>query len=950
MPLSPFKSCGNLLTLAYGAAFTCLLLSVRAQDLQNLSHQAWSTEDGLPQSSIHSIAQTTDGYIWVGTEAGLARFDGLQFRVFDQVTDPVLKSSDICCLVPDNDRGLWVGTREGLVHRTFSGFLWYGAQEGLPSTEITGLSRTSNGALLVTTSAGSIQWPHSATTIPSSDNANAMWSWNADEVQLHAPASTHRWRAGNELPAGRISTLAIDREGYAWVGMTSGVTVVDPVTGAAVSVASMNGTPVLSILQDTEGDHWIGTESSGLHVLRHLLFHGVPALAESPTTSVAQTKDGAIWVGTRDNGLYRIRNGIVDQPVANRLLTSPVILCLQPALESSGGLWVGTPDGLNRIAANNAVRRITTVNGLPDDYIRSLAASADGSVWVGTRHGLDHIQNDQHRTFTSVDGLGGDLIGAMLVDKSSIDSATPPALWAATSGGLSRITADGAVHNFTQADGLTFPIVTALAKDNGNRLLIAAKDGTISVLEGQGFRPLFKLNPSSGSEQTIQSLTVDHNGALWIHMDRGIDRIRALQLDRCLKKNPCQFQSESVVHYGRTDGLRNDEAVSTAMSAAWLTPQGELWFPTRAGIAIADTRSVHEGDKAPPVAVQQLLVDDLPVDLRQHTPEIPYGNRRLSIEYAGLDFVSPTGVHYRCRLDGFDKEWQLVGSRRSITYTNLAPGLYTFHVQARTNDGDWSSADTQIQFRILPPFYRRWWFIVLIVAAISALLGGLYLLRLRVLRHRFDAVLAERNRMAREIHDTLTQDFVSTCLQLDIVAQQLKGGHVEKAAEQVKRARQLVTEGLAEARQSIWELRSSNERETLPKRLAHLVQRETFSTLKPHLEVRGAYRPLRPETEREILRLANEALVNVSRHARASHANLILYYSTETLMLTVEDDGAGFDVESASRQKGHYGLVGMKERASVVDGDLEIISEKGHGTIVRLRVPLKVVGEERSSL
>jgi signal transduction histidine kinase len=723
--------------------------------------------------------------------------------------------------------------------------------------------------------------------------------------------------------------------------MSSGVAVIDPAKRVASPVPAMQGVPILSIFEDAQGDHWIGTESSGLHVLRRLLFHQIPALADQPITSVAQTANVAMWVGTRDNGLFRIRNGITDQPVLNRLLTSPVILCLQPALDGDGGLWVGTPDGLNRIDSHDHVRRLTSSDGLPDDYIRSLAVSPDGSVWVGTRHGLDHIRKRQHTVLTGMDGLGGDLIGAMLVDTAT--------LWVATSGGLSRIAPDGVIHNFTATDGLTSPIVTALTNDNANHLWTATTDGTISLFDGQRFRPLFNMDATGSSEQTVQSLTFDRNGSLWIHLDRGIERIRAAQIDVCLRQNPCTLRSEWVTRYNRTDGLRNDEAVPTTLSLPWLTPAGELWFPTRAGVAIADTPSVHDTEQGPPVTIEQFLVDDAPVDALQRVPEISYGNRRLTIDYAGLDFLSPSSVLYRWRLDGFDKQWQPAGNRRSVTYTNLAPGTYTFHVQARGTDGDWAATVTEIHFRILPPFYRRWWFIALAVAAVLALLAGLYLLRLRFLRHRFDAVLAERNRMAREIHDTLTQDLVSTCLQLDIVAQQLKSGHPEKASEQVGKARRLVAEGLAEARQSIWELRSNDTRETLPKRLAHLVQRETFSAINPHLEVRGAYRPLSPQTEREILRLANEALVNVARHAQAGHANLTLYYSTEALMLTVEDNGSGFDVEAASREKGHFGLMGMRERASVVDGDLEIVSRQGVGTTVRLRVPLHPHQEERGS-
>jgi ligand-binding sensor domain-containing protein/signal transduction histidine kinase len=939
LPMSrfEFERFHSLRAVAFWVLVALAAMAAHAQNLQDLSHQSWSTEEGLPQSSVHAIAQTSDGYIWAGTEAGLVRFDGLQFKVFDQTTDTVLRSSDICCLVSDGEQGLWIGTRDGLVHRTTRGLAWYGEKDGLPSAEIIGLSRNQNGSLFVSTSAGSMKWPDPSTGslrassfLPMS-NAGSAWSWTPKEVQLHSGTSVLRWRTG------------ADHEGHAWVGMNSGAVVIDPATHTVTALPAMKGLSVLSILHDDQGNHWIGTEFSGLHIFRQLRFHDVPALAQVATTSVVQTTDGAFWVGTRDGGLYRMRDGVVDQPIADGSLTSPVILCLQPALDGSGFLWVGTPDGLNLVSPGKKVQKITSANGLPDEYIRSLAAVPDGSIWVGTRHGLDHIQGQKHTVFTSMDGLGGDLVGIMLVEPTG-------GVWIATSGGLSRLDADGSIRNFTTQKGLTFAIVTAMAKDNSGRLWVATKDGNLSVFDGQRFKPLIQI-VEEGSFAQVQSLTFDRDGSLWVRMNRGIVGVRSAQVALCLSQHPCVLQKDAVVRYGSPDGLRNDEAVPTAMAVPWLTPQGELWFPTRAGVAIADTHGVHEDAKAPPVVVQQLLIDDAPVDFLGRVPAFAFGSHRISIDYAGLDFTSPSGVHYRYHLEGFDKEWQYVENRRSVTFTNLAPKLYTFHVQARSNDGDWSEVETTIQFRVLSPFYRRWWFVALALALAATLLAGMNHLRSRVIRQRFEAVLAERNRMAREIHDTLTQDFVSTCLQLDIVAQQLQGGRVNQAIEQVKQARRLVTEGLAEARQSIWELRSNNGRETLPNRMAHLIERETYAAVKPHLEVRGAYRRLDPRIELEILRLANEAMINVVRHSGTDRTNVVLYYSTETLMLTVEDFGRGFTLDVAAQEQGqgHFGLIGMRERASVVDGTLEIVSVEGQGTTVRLRVPLSADGEGQHS-
>jgi signal transduction histidine kinase len=314
------------------------------------------------------------------------------------------------------------------------------------------------------------------------------------------------------------------------------------------------------------------------------------------------------------------------------------------------------------------------------------------------------------------------------------------------------------------------------------------------------------------------------------------------------------------------------------------------------------------------------------------------------MEYAGLSFIAPSEVRYRFRLEGFDKDWVDAGGRRSASYTNLGPGWYRFVVQAAGEDGVWSAAGAEVRFRVVPPFYRRWWFVVLMVLAGAAVLAGLYLLRLRLLRREFDAVLAERNRMAREIHDTLTQDFVGTSLQLDLVSQQLARGKVELAVEQVKRTRQLVTEGLNEARQSIWELRANSSQDSLPTRLTRLVQREAYAAVGPKLRVGGAYRALDARVEREVLRIAQEALANVVHHAGATEATVELQYASDTLLLMIGDNGRGFVAEEAAGKAGHYGMLGMKERAAAIGGTLEIESEAGQGTRVTLRAPAKQSG------
>lgn len=917
--------------MAVGCVLLLALRVCAGQDLRYLSQQVWSTEEGLPQSSVHSVVQSGDGYLWIGTEGGLVRFDGVSFRVYGRGTDKAFVSDDICCLVADGADGLWVGTADGVVRMVDHTFQRFGVGEGLPSATVLGM-RMQGGSVVVETAGALVRWDGRGFEAVAGSGAaesmagagGAIWSYDRAGVAVVRGGVTRSWHVGGGLPAGRVQTLYVDREGLAWVGMNDGLFVLDAAKAAATAVAAVGPNSVLSIFEDEEGNHWVGTETSGLHVLRRLKFRSEPGLADKAVTSVAQTSDGAMWVGTREDGLRRVRGGVVDEPVVVGALASPVILCLAPGV--GGGLWVGTPDGLDLVDARGSVRRIALGGGLPDETIRSLAAEGDGSVWAGTQHGLVHVSAGGVKTLTSAEGLGGDMVGSLLLGRGGV-------LWAGTSGGVSRVAADGRVTNFTTKDGLGGEIATAMAVDGAGELWVATKGGGLSWFDGRRF----VATGAVPAEVGIDGMRVDGAGYLWMRMERGVGRVAVSALHDCVKNGRCA--AGVVARYGLADGLPNDEVVAVGSPAAWLAGDGEMWFATRGGVAVADAKEWGSTEHAPPAVVERFLVDDVAEPSGAGEVQIPFGHGRFTIEYAGLNFTAPSEVRYRFRLEGFDKDWVYAGVRRSAFYTNLGPGWYRFVVEAANGDGVWSATGAEVRFRIVPPFYRRWWFIALMVLAGIALLVGLYLLRLRLLRREFDAVLAERNRMAREIHDTLTQDFVGTSLQLDLVSQQLARGKVEMAIEQVRRTRQMVTEGLTEARQSIWELRANSSQDSLPTRLTRLVQREAFATVAPKLRVGGAYRVLDLRVEREVLRIAQEAMSNVVHHAQATEATVELQYASDTLMLMICDNGAGFAVDESVGKAGHYGLLGMRERAAMIDGTLEIASEPGQGTRITLRVP-----------
>ena len=315
------------------------------------------------------------------------------------------------------------------------------------------------------------------------------------------------------------------------------------------------------------------------------------------------------------------------------------------------------------------------------------------------------------------------------------------------------------------------------------------------------------------------------------------------------------------------------------------------------------------------------------------------GHVHFQFDYAGLSFSSPQKVRYRFMLEGFDHGWTEAGTRRTAYYTNIPPGRYTFRVQAANNDGLWNSEGAALAFELQPHFYQTMWFYALLLALAVAMVIVLLRLRLRRAEGEFRAVLGERSRIAREIHDTLAQGYVGISVQLEVLAELLRMSKLEAAAKHLDLTRGYVREGLADARQSIWALRSQDSGETtLPVRLRRMVEAAGGSGLESSFSIFGAYRPLPPGTEREFLRVAQEAIHNVKKHAGAKQLSVQLEYGPGEVALEVRDDGRGFASETVPESPpGHYGLTGMRERAAAIGGTLEVTSEPDGGTTVRLR-------------
>ena len=948
-------------------------------------------ENGLPQNTVQALAQTPDGFLWIATEVGLVRFDGVSFTVFDKTTTPALPGNDIRCLLAAHDGALWIGTSDGLARLKDGAVRIFTSKEGLEGTEIQALVESANGILWVWTNLGLARlddegrfWPSSAATglQPSiitrviSDGQGLIWAGTQDSASIYrdghwfpskqqagmfpwipagpiqfiqsfggrlasADKSTvamldgdrvrgdnalDRFTTGKELPGSRIQALLFDRQGALWIGTNAGLArwsggkleklpVTDPLATASI----------LTLLEDREGNLWVGTETGGLHILRDQRFRTLGArdgLSSDSTTTVVEDAAGTLWVGTANAGLNAFNpnapaSAVKTYTVRNGLL-SDVILSLAAA--PNGDLWVGTPDGLNRIHRGQ-IDALTSADGLPDDFIRSLYADPDNSLWIGTRRGLTHLTGSvaapHLQTFTQSSGLGSDLVGAMARDSAGD-------LWVATFAGLSRIQ-NGKITNFTTANGLSSNVVTALLPRPNGALCIGTQDHGWNLWDGHEITP---TEAFAIPQLSIRAILDDAQNHLWFATANGIARCTLTSANGC---------AESI-DFGPADGLRSRETAINSHPSAWRSHDGHLWFATPKGLVEVDPAHFPVNTIPPPVALERFTVDDVPLASAARL-SIPAGHVHFEFDYAALSFIAPQKIRYRYMLEGFDRAWTEAGARRTAYYTNIPPGRYTFRVQAANNDGLWNTAGTALGFELRPHFYQTVWFSVLLAVAVVALIVLLLRRRLLVARREFNAVLGERNRIAREIHDTLAQGYVGISVQLEVLSELLRMQKVEAAQKHLDTTRGYVREGLADARQSIWALRSQDSGETtLPVRLRRLVEAEHSSALDCKFSIFGAYRPLPPGTEREILRVAQEAIHNVKKHAGAAHLLVQLEYGPVQIALEVRDDGRGFPPEPHP-QPGHYGLTGMRERAAAVGGTLEVTSEPGQGAVVRLQAP-----------
>jgi signal transduction histidine kinase/streptogramin lyase len=691
---------------------------------------------------------------------------------------------------------------------------------------------------------------------------------------------------------------------------------------------------VTALFEDREGNLWVGT-AQGIERFRESPFTTYAALSGVPFRSygpVYVDPEGRVWfASSASHGLYWMEDGRVGR-VNDTKLDNDVVYSIDGR---EGELWIGGQrGGLTHImhqADSLKTKTYTRTEGLAENSVYAVHENRDGTVWAGTLSaGLSRFKNGSFTTYTTANGLASNTI-------SSIAEASDGTLWVGSPNGVNAWS-KGYWRLYSSREGLPPGSVNCLLPDSSGTLWIGTTNGLAFVTSGN-----VQTVEAPELHESIFGIEEDKTGSLWIATANHI-----LRVDRQkILSEP--LDSSDALEYGLADGLLSTQGVNRVRSVV-SDSFGKVWFSTTRGLSFVDPKPMSFGSAPALVHVEGIFADGRPVNLGEPL-RVAAPHQRITLIYTGLSLAVPSRVRFKYRLDGFDQEWSEPTASREAVYTNLNPGSYCFRVVASNSEGLWNSFESTLPFEIEPAFWRTWWFRLVGLAALAAVV--FLFVRLRVLRLseqlniRFEERLAERTRIAQELHDTLLQGLLSASMQLHVANDRLAGDSPAKPL--VARVLELMGRVIEEGRNAVRGLRSSKTTSNLQEAFAEV--RQEFP-VEPQVGFRviveGTPRRLRPMIGDEVYRIGREALSNAFQHSHASDIEVELEYAPSHLRVFVRDNGGGIDPRVLeSGRDGHWGLSGMKERSEKIGGTLRVLSHAEAGTEVELSVPGPIAFELR---
>jgi ligand-binding sensor domain-containing protein len=959
-----------------------------SRSLTQYIHRIQQMQQGLPQATIFSILQSHDGYLWLGTQRGLVRFDGVRFTPFSGGDGVSLENSWVRSLLEDGQGNIWIGTNDsGLVKLREGAMTQYSTAQGFPSTSVHCLVPGPNGEIWACTpnglvriaggkftafgqaqglSTGNIRGACTAADgkLWAGGDSSELNVWDGERFVRHPLSSVpkqatvrsilcssngiiwvgttnglvrlkdgvqRRYTEADGIADDWIDALAEGSHSGLWIGTKNGFSRF--VNGEIESFRAKDGlsqSTVYSLREDREGNLWVGTKH-GLDQFfegRTVPYTASEGLPSNDTGPVFQDRAGNIWVGTLGAGLARSNGRHFAVLTEKDGLASNTIYAL--AEDATGGLWVGTSAGLNRLQDGAVEKTYTMRDGLPGNAIRCLFRDSQGELWVGTSKGAAVFQNGR---FVSAPQSRNPSKGPILTFGEDGDRR----LYAATEGGSLDVYKGGTAPE-VPPNALPARDVDALYKDQEGLLWMGTLGGGLRLLKDGKVFDFWMQDGLFDNE--IYGIAGDGRGNLWMACSNGIFSVN--------RANLLQFAAGKVrkivsTPYVPTDALRTIECKADVQPAVWRMRDGALWFSTIKGVIVLDPSHLDRRLTAPPVVIEDITVNGQRQEAHNIERMAP-GQKNVEFRYTGLSYYVPSKITFRYKLDGFDKNWTDAGPRRDAHYTNLPPGQYVFRVTACNVDGTCDQTGSSVAFALAPEYYQRAWFVPLCAGLIGL---GIWLadrLRIRRLSAQFSMILGERSRIARELHDTLIQGFSGVTMEMQALCGKLSSKEDRGTLQEIV---QDAAKSLGEARRSVAGLRGdAGPQSGLNNAIAEAARGITEAKdIRLRLKLEQKPPELPAEVEYNLLRIAQEAVSNCVKHSGARSVEVSLQSTSSQVSLAVRDDGDGFGWMPGGRpSSGHYGLIGMQERAKQIGAGFKIDTEPGRGTTVRVTLPVRKSG------
>ncbi len=1014
----PLLRSGSFLAIACGFTYPASGLDPN-KTISQFTHTSWSAKDGIP-GPVQAIAQTSDGYLWLGTPAGLYRFDGVHFISWEAAPGGErLPRSLVSSLFTARDGSLWIGFASSAISRLRNGLLHtYTPAEGLHTGGVLSIAEDRNGSIWAGGANGfsrfenqrwnrvgsELGYPAPGARQLVVDRQGTLWvatdglnfGLNKDSIRLNTilklPPDGKQFEATGQ-PVGYVAQLTEAPDGQTWIVETSGPgPTVRPVYGRSgpnveravgsgpicvifddqaslwiglhrggirrapdfkrveqvnfdrfESKDGLSGHGVLSALKDREGNIWFGT-NRGLDRFREnkaTAFSAKEGISESPTLALTSTRDGTVWiVNSADNLVQRFLGGrIVSQrlPPYSRS-DSTRILSLYS--DKNDRVWLG--GSFNLAEGIHGKFSFVRVPGLPDySTVQAITSDSSGSLWIADwerdKSRVERLRNGAWTDFNSSPELPNYRCGALFGDAAG-------RVWLGFDGEVAVYENDR-FHRYSIPDGLPPGRVLSISNDRAGHVWVGGEGG-LSRFDDRRFVTVTRENGLPGA--SASAVLEDEDGFLWVAGALGVIRVSPQELEKALKSSSYRMQT---LFLDTTDGLAGLPLQGAPFPTATKAADGRLWFATTDGIAVIDPRRLPVNVAPPPIVIQTVKADDRPCAISP-VLHFPPRVRIVEIGFAALSLSVPERVLFRYKLEGYDTDWHGPIATRLATYTNLPPRRYRFRVAGCNNDGVWNEEGAALEFDIAPMFYQTSWFLLLCGVMASLVVWAVYGWRLRHVTARLDLQyserLSERERIARELHDTLLQAIQGLMLRFQAAAKGIPDH--EPTRQMLEGALDRADEVMAEGRDRVRGLRASRDGgNDLSQEFSNVAQEFVDSSHTAcRVVVEGDVRCLHPLVRDEVYRIGCEALINACLHAHSREIEVEICYSPKELRIRVHDDGRGIDPEvlALGGRASHWGLRGMQERASKIRSHIEIRSKIDGGTEIELVVPGRIAYED----